>query len=118
MLKQAVAAVGLLLVAQQACAGETSNLQQCKAQFADPEFDCACVLNFLKRKFDDGDVTLLMAIWAYSVDGRRDHSGDLQRLDTQYGRQKINQLLWQFHQQRSELLMQCPQAGPEGKDDY
>jgi hypothetical protein len=75
------------------------------------------VIRFLERHLHGQDLDIVLSTWAYSVDRRSDHSGDVTSLYMKYGTLQIDEVLRQFSRVRFDLFMTCPNVEPAEEDD-
>jgi hypothetical protein len=105
----------LLLFAVGGCRAETSNMEQCRALFASPGFDCGCVVEFMQPRFNPIEREIILKFWAVSADagGRRDDV--LDELYRRLGSRAITDALFLFNLVRVQLFTACPasQPGPD-----
>ena len=87
---------------------DQSVLNQCRSAFAGTGFDCACPIRFLSKKFDQVDVDLILVLWGYAIDEHHKHNPEIQKLASQYGASRIDNVMYRFHSIRVDMLRQCP----------
>lgn len=108
-------ALVLLLLAVSSRHAETSNMEQCRTLFANPAFDCGCVVGFMQPRFNPTEREIILKFWAVSAegDGRRDDV--LDELSRRLGSRAITDALFLFNLVRVQLFTACPESQP-GRD--
>jgi len=97
--------------------GNAAPVAQCQRLMNEPGFDCACVIGFLERHLHGQDLDIVLSTWAFSVDRRSDHAGDVTSLYMKYGTLQIDEVLRRFSRVRFDLFMKCPNVEPIEEDD-
>lgn len=114
----AVLAALTLSPSVRAAPAANSALNQCRGAFAGTGFDCVCPIRYLSKSFDQADVGLILVLWGYAIDERRDHSVEIQKLASKYGTSRIDDVMYRFHSVRVDMLRQCPSDTREDEEAY
>jgi hypothetical protein len=107
-----------LVAAGDSQAADSSLLARCRQLFASPSFDCECVAKHLDPNLGLVEAEIALEAWSLSLRGAQESSRDFEVLYHRHTISEVNRALFHFLFTRTELLMKCPQAGPEGEDDY
>jgi hypothetical protein len=93
-----------------------SDVEQCRALFTKPGFDCACVTGFMEPRLSPTEREIVLKFWAVSLDRDRLRAGLLEELYRRHGSPAITTALFRFNLIGVRLLMACPSSQPDG--DY
>lgn len=108
----------LLIASGEIQATDSRLLARCRQLFMSRSFDCECVAKHLDTGLGLAEVDIALEAWSYSLRVAQESSSAFQALYRRHTVSEVNRALFQFHLRRIELFMKCPEAGPEGEDDY
>lgn len=108
----------LLIAGGESRAAEPGLLAKCRQLFASPGFDCECVVRHLDPSLAPIEAEIALEAWSLSLRSAQESNRGFEALYGRHNVSEVNRALFHFILRRTDLLMKCPQSGPEGKDDY
>jgi hypothetical protein len=95
---------------------EKSDVDQCRALFKKPGFDCVCVSGFMESHLGPTEREIILKHWAGSLDRDRLAPELLDQLEHRHGSRTITDALFRFNLIGVELFTACPSA--QSDSDY
>jgi hypothetical protein len=108
----------LLIAGSESRGAEPSLLAKCRQLFTSPGFDCECVVTHLDPSLAPVEAEIALEAWSLSLRSAQESNRGFEALYGRHHISAVNRALFHFILRRTDLLMKCPQSGPEGKDDY